>query len=299
MERDITTLDHFRMISQRSRKYTDSSILELTNAVMTVLEDLQDQIPEGEYDMINTRTNILDNCDFKINQRGVSGTISTPGYFVDRWKLTEGRVSIEKDGIKLDGTIEQILENKVEGTVTASVFFDNGIMAASYDDTDQIFKITANGQLLKMAKLELGNKQTLACQDGGKWVLNDPPPNPQQELAKCQRYYWRPLKFSGKLFQFPHAMAYNATTLISFLYPPVPFHAAPTIKYSLGSGGRFEAWNSARNSWLNEAHPITNVSIGQFYGGQFTVSLTTTDLVRGDMYQVQMDCDYIEFNADL
>lgn len=39
------------------------------------------------------------------------------------------------------------------------------------------------------AKLELGPVQTLAHQDAeGSWVLNDPPPNFQQELAKCQRY---------------------------------------------------------------------------------------------------------------
>ena len=40
------------------------------------------------------------------------------------------------------------------------------------------------------AKLELGDAQTLAKQDeNGNWVLNDPPPDFGQELAKCQRYY--------------------------------------------------------------------------------------------------------------
>lgn len=40
------------------------------------------------------------------------------------------------------------------------------------------------------AKLELGDKQTLAHQDAnGNWILNDPPPNKALELAKCQRYY--------------------------------------------------------------------------------------------------------------
>lgn len=39
------------------------------------------------------------------------------------------------------------------------------------------------------AKLELGDRQTLAHQDSnGNWVLNDPPPNKALELAKCQRY---------------------------------------------------------------------------------------------------------------
>lgn len=39
------------------------------------------------------------------------------------------------------------------------------------------------------AKLELGSQQTLAHKEGDAWVLNDPPPNPAVELAKCQRYF--------------------------------------------------------------------------------------------------------------
>ena len=39
-------------------------------------------------------------------------------------------------------------------------------------------------------KLELGSVSTLAHQDAdGNWMLNDPPPNYAEELAKCQRYY--------------------------------------------------------------------------------------------------------------
>lgn len=38
------------------------------------------------------------------------------------------------------------------------------------------------------AKLELGSQQTLARKVGSTWVLNDPPPNYQQELAKCKAY---------------------------------------------------------------------------------------------------------------
>ena len=42
---------------------------------------------------------------------------------------------------------------------------------------------------IKAVKLELGNTQTLARQVNGAWVLNDPPPNYQQEMEKCQRYF--------------------------------------------------------------------------------------------------------------
>ena len=43
-------------------------------------------------------------------------------------------------------------------------------------------------------KLELGTYQTLAYQDSnGNWNLLDSPPNIEQELAKCQRYYLGPI----------------------------------------------------------------------------------------------------------
>ena len=53
------------------------------------------------------------------------------------------------------------------------------IMATSENATIDIYAV----------KLELGPVQTLAHQDAsGTWVLNDPPPDPALELAKCQRY---------------------------------------------------------------------------------------------------------------
>ena len=42
--------------------------------------------------------------------------------------------------------------------------------------------------LINAAKLELGERQTLAHQENGKWVLNEIP-NYQTELAKCRHYY--------------------------------------------------------------------------------------------------------------
>ena len=54
----------------------------------------------------------------------------------------------------------------------------------------RIYSPEANYQIKVYAtKLELGYLSTLARKDEeGNWVLNDPPPNFQQELAKCQRY---------------------------------------------------------------------------------------------------------------
>lgn len=151
------------------------------------VEDIQQRI---------SRPNLLDNPDFTINQRGVSGTISTPGYFLDRWKLTSGSVTISSGGITLNGTIQQILETAPSGTLTASYLTNSGVQKASYDSASKTFSITASNTLIKAAKLELGSVQTLAHQEDGKWVLNDPPPNKALELAKCQRYQ---VKLGGEI----------------------------------------------------------------------------------------------------
>ena len=62
-----------------------------------------------------------------------------------------------------------------------------------YDNTD-----AENEAIIKAAKLELGPVQTLAHWGGTQWVLNDPPPNKADMLARCQRYQVE--KLSGSAF---------------------------------------------------------------------------------------------------
>lgn len=136
--------------------------------------------------------NLLDNWYFAdpINQRNVSGTITDFGYFIDRWKLVSGSVTLSEAGLVLDGTMVQILEQSIGVGTTASVLTAEGVIAAEYDDTNRTFSIAASGRTLIAAKLELGSQQTIAHQNvNGNWVLNDPPPNKALELAKCQRYF--------------------------------------------------------------------------------------------------------------
>lgn len=133
-----------------------------------VLEAIKGKIPTV------SNPNLLINPDFKINQRGVS-IIDTPGtYSVDRWKLVSGNVMVDKNGIYLDGTISQTLENSVGTNVTASVSAGN----ATYDDTTKTFTITGNGVTVSWAKLEYGSAATPFI-----------PPDSATELLKCCRYF--------------------------------------------------------------------------------------------------------------
>lgn len=134
--------------------------------------------------------NLLDNWYFgnPVNQRNVSGTIDAVGYFLDRWKLVSGSVTIGSNGITLNGTIVQILEKAVGTDVTASALTTKGVVAASYDNNSKKISLTGTGQTFVAAKLELGSTQTLAHRENGVWVLNEIPDYGEQ-LARCQRYY--------------------------------------------------------------------------------------------------------------
>lgn len=83
-------------------------------------------------------------------------------------------------------------------------------------------------------KLELGPVQTLARRDAdGKWVLNDPPPSKQQELAKCQRYQ---LKISSLINCSGLAWETGASHASVFIPTPVSLRGKPSVpSYSIYS----------------------------------------------------------------
>ena len=179
-----------------------------------------------------TGENILHNARWDkqvyiVNQRGVSGTIEVQGYFIDRWKLTSGTVQITDSGLVLDGTMVQILENDPGGGVIASVLTSMGLGTASYTAANKTFTITATGQTLLAAKLEVGDEQTLARQSGAGWMLNDPAPDYGAELLQCQRYYYRAysvpgnVNLSGRCFDTKNAY-------VTF-YLPCSMRVSPTV----------------------------------------------------------------------
>ena len=68
-------------------------------------------------------------------------------------------------------------------------------VARGWTDTTDIFASFSSavawlnsGETIFAAKLELSDRQTLAHQEGDKWVLNEVP-NYGEQLARCQRYY--------------------------------------------------------------------------------------------------------------
>lgn len=189
------------------------------------LQAISDNLAYVSNNLVNP--NLLQNWYFPlpVNQRNVSGTISTTGYFLDGWKLVSGAVTIGTDGITLNGTMTQVLEHAPAGTVTASVLTPEGVgeVVPVYKGTAKTFTITAVGKKLLAAKLELGSVQTLAHQDSSSaWVLNEIPDYAEQ-LAACQRYL---IPLSS--YQCPAARL--GTNEILFFVPlPVTMRTLPAI----------------------------------------------------------------------
>ena len=172
--------------------------------------------------------NLLDNGDFRnpVNQRGQTSYTGN-GYGIDRWKVStnnstaavsvgDGWINFTSDAsgtyINFSSTVEKVQPGNytlsflvddytkaqqifLQGKVSQMVFTSNLLtMTFSVAETSAIavgIQKKAASSTLKIyaAKLELGSVQTLAHQENGVWVLNDPPPNYAEELAKCQRYY--------------------------------------------------------------------------------------------------------------
>lgn len=169
----------------------------------------QEQLAEALGSYVNG-ANLLDNPDFRINQRGVSGTISSAGYFVDRWQLVSGTVTINDDKtLTLNGTIKQIPENPVAEGAAASA--SAGI--ASYSADNGAFLLKGDNVKIEWAKLEAGGKATPFVR-----------PDNMLELLKCQHYLQKigsPSRFHSTLCD---------SDVIDFVIPlSVPLYKSPTL----------------------------------------------------------------------
>lgn len=248
--------------------------------------------------------NLLDNWYFgnPVNQRDVSGTISSAGYFLDRWKLVSGSVTINTDGITLNGTMRQVLETAPVGTVTASALTQAGVgdVVPAYDSASKTVTVTADGKKLVAVKLELGPQQTLAHQEDGVWVLNEIP-DYGEELTKCMRYLQvlaAPYDTSGNGV----AIGYANNTVDLWVPIPlaVPMRISPTPTVPTGGTALFKAGKTS-----DSPKDVTRVTGGWAMqtGGACSVRsliFTSSGLTAGETYALFMrQGAQIVFSAEL
>jgi hypothetical protein len=233
--------------------------------------------------------NLLDNWYFvnPVNQRDVSGTISSAGYFLDRWKLVSGSVTINTDGITLNGTMQQVLETAPVGTVTASALTQAGVgeVVPTYNSANKTVTVTAAGEKLVAVKLELGTEQTLTHQNSsGAWVLNEMP-DYGEELTKCMRYLQiisTPYDTSGNGV----AIGYANNTVDLWVPIPlaVPMRKAPTPTIPTGGVSRFKAGKTSSD--VKDVTMVTGGWAMQTGGACSMRSLifTSSGLTAGETY---------------
>lgn len=272
-----------------------------------------------------SRPNILINWYFKspINQTGLaSWTVS--GYTIDCWKAEKsaeatyniqltasGMVLAEKNAIAQRQLEFAFLNGRV---VTASAMINNLLYSISFtwDATKEYIGLTPfsngyrfaynglgnvlqlhnvsgpGGLTVNAVKLELGTGQTLAYQDaGGNWLLNDPPSNPQQELAKCQRYFIR----LGKSNTAHVAFAQASTTAMAnaVITTPVTMRAVPAITF----------YNTVlRNGVTDTAITTMNPFIANANSVYCGISVAS-GLTAGTMYALRTANGYIDLDANL
>lgn len=248
--------------------------------------------------------NLLINWYFgnPVNQRDVSGTISSAGYFLDRWKLVSGSVTISADGITLNGTMQQVLETAPVGTVTASALTQAGVgeVVPTYDSASKTVTVTADGKKLVAVKLELGSQQTLAHQENGVWVLNELP-DYGEELSKCMRYLQvlsAPYDTSGNGV----AIGYANNTVDLWVPIPlaVPMRISPTPTIPTGGVSLFKVGKTS-----GSPKDVTKVTGGwamQTGGACSMRSLifSSSDMTAGETYALFMrQGAQIVFSAEL
>lgn len=274
--------------------------------------------------------NLLDNPFFTVNQRGFTSSTGVNNiYSVDRWYIARGTGTISKtnNGITIDGTsasrettFQQMIDfddltgrtvtlsvndggtiRQITGTVPARTTSNNIFIRFTLRDGVSAFlyamatssayaymlqlQVNAGYTLdLRAAKLEIGSVSTLA---------NDAPPDYGEELAKCQRYFWR-LDGAGNYSAYGLAVAPTTTSANLFVTTPVQMRATPTVTYS----GTFQlrVYDSA-----GDTRGITAISVDTIASNVIKLNITAASLTVGWVMQLRNAgaTGYIDFSADL
>lgn len=204
-----------------------------------------------------------------INQRGVSGTVSDPGYFIDRFKLASGNVTLTESGLLLYGEIRQIVESAYPNIrLVTALCMDGALIEGEWDAETNTAAFSANGKTLVAVDFAPGSDPVKFRKSGGVWELNVAAPDKGAELAKCQRYYQRIT--SNEYSAFGSGATF--TTSDSFAYCFVPFlqemRTIPAISisncadFALAFGGANAAITSYMIPYNTYSKTGANLSFG-------------------------------------
>lgn len=141
--------------------------------------------------------------------------------------------------------------------------------------------VNPNSVSIIAAKLELGSRSTLARLVDGEWVLNDPPPNFQRELAKCQRYSLvLRSDHTGSRICVGLGKASNATNCFVFVSTPVSIRKTPVVSFS----GTFVLYEQGAVSTSDLT--VSSMTVTSYTSNGITLNITSSGLTAGTTYQL-------------
>lgn len=262
-----------------------------------------------------TRRNLLDNWYFAdpINQRGNTAYTSA-GYTIDRWRSNGGTTTIGAGGLSVtagnvlyqpfeninlaDGIKRTVSYMDTDGNVYSGILTSGYALYGQYEfcysaGTALYIRPRAGASPIAAVKLELSDQQTLASKAvDSTWTLIDPPPNKAEELAKCQRYFYRK-KGTDSYSNYGNGYINSASGAFIFINVP-EMRVAPTVAAS----GNF------RLSIPGTAIAVTAISPGGASTNGFNrISVSAANSLTSNtpvMLQANNDkSTYIDFSADL
>lgn len=257
---------------------------------------------------------------FPINQRGTTtGSTTNAVYFIDRWlttygsavgtwALTSSGLKITPSGSSVTAIYQAIDDTNLNGkTVTASALLSDGTLITGtvvrssgtaqdissdsklrFWGTPSKFRFQTTTEVTVVAlKLEIGSTQTLCHNEGTDanptWVLNEVP-NYQQELAKCQRYFYSIDNYSNVPIVGSGCVTISPTNAAIFFPTPVSMRkAAPTITFT----GTVSLWHgSTIGSSAPAVTAITDASLSP--SGVAATVKVASGLATGESCFVQL-----------
>lgn len=194
-------------------------------------------------------------------------------------RVTSGSVNVRffdgtKAYISRNATSSDLSVISVSGTVSNSPTQMAVIVINQTENAD--FTLVA-------AKLELGYLSTLARKDEeGNWVLNDSPPNFQQELAKCQRYQVELVSTADPEFgSIGVCMGDSGSGISNFAIAMCPLPVPMRIKPTVITSGLFTLKKSP--NVLN----VSSIAVDRLSENAISLNVTVQGTVSiGEIYQL-------------
>ena len=265
---------------------TTSSVLAATPTAVKAAFDLANNA--------QTKTNLLLNSNFAINQRGYvsAATLTSGTYGFDRWKSNFATTTLtftastqgQSLTISTSGGLQQVIEQGLvpagtytlswTGTATGRVYNSGGTPPAYASSpitftadglANVVVEYTAVSTTKTLSKVQFNSGTNTA------WSLATP--TLESELAACQRYF---IRYGGTAdTPFISASYYSTTEAYGSLLFPVQMRTAPTTTVSAGTAINVFSGGSSRNT-----SGVASSGVGSFLGQE--LKFTTAAAVVGD-----------------